>query len=199
MMKSNFASRYAGYLIVALVGVPTLSHAGTIEVSSVAIEYTDAGQQLLRILGSGLKDAGDTRVSLGDIALDVEIASDAMLVAKCPGAACQQKLQRLTVSTYTMGKSPSLVSSLAWNYDPLITNSPPPRPMAVARPLLLQGAYGALACARNVLPAAGACPTGYSQVGIAELSFGDATACQSDAGGDVPAVQVKSLCMRAAR
>lgn len=61
---------------------------------------------------------------------------------------------------------------------------------------LVAGAYGTDVCARSVTPTPGACPTGYTAVGIAGISFTSAVACQSDAGGDTPRVMVSPLCIR---
>ena len=58
------------------------------------------------------------------------------------------------------------------------------------------GDWGSYVCARNVEPTPGACPTGYTNVGIGGISFGDSSGCQSDAGGDVPSVRVRPLCIK---
>jgi hypothetical protein len=58
------------------------------------------------------------------------------------------------------------------------------------------GAYGPETCARNVTPTPGACPAGYSQIGIGNISFTSAVSCQSDAGGDTPMVKLAPLCIK---
>lgn len=58
------------------------------------------------------------------------------------------------------------------------------------------GSYGAAVCARNVSPSLGACPSGYTAIGVGSVAFDSATGCQSDAGGDVPLVKVAPLCVK---
>lgn len=58
------------------------------------------------------------------------------------------------------------------------------------------GSFGLDVCARDVTPTPGACPTGYTAVGIGSIAFVSAVSCQSDAGGDTPRVKVAPLCIK---
>lgn len=161
------------------------------------VAYAPEGGQLLRIVGDGLKDAGATEVYLGNRRLALILESDKFLQAQCPADACADEQQRLTITTYSSGVGRKVVSSIAIPLGRLVGQGggiPKDDEASVLR--LVEGSYGPAVCARNVTPPMGDCPIGYVPLALAEMTFGDASNCQSDNGGDVPLVKVKPLCKR---
>lgn len=172
--------------------------AHAMDVTSVSVTANGYGDQLIRIDGSGLKDSGHTVMTLGSVRLVLELESAGELLARCPGTpgTCPKLGENLTVQTFSGDTRPIETSALSLTFSPTTSTAAKDLPPQASTPTFVSGDYGTAVCARSVTPASGACPSGYTAIGIAEISYGDATSCQSDSHGDVPLVKVRPLCAK---
>lgn len=98
------------------VGYIVAKSKGTgITINSVA---TDASSTQIIISGTGLKDSGNTKVSLAGTPLTILQQSTTTLVAQCPGnpSVCVAGDRALQISTFTNDSTPLLVSKQLWNF-----------------------------------------------------------------------------------
>ncbi|MFM8332643.1 MAG: IPT/TIG domain-containing protein [Candidatus Methylumidiphilus sp.] len=105
-------------LLLATLAAP--SWAATANINSVQLKTNPAsGYQYLSIVGSGLKDTGNTAVTLGGAALALGSQSASTVNFYCPSdgvsRTCPVGDWKVQVTTYTNASPPVAVSSVVWN------------------------------------------------------------------------------------